>query len=172
MYRAPELFNQEVEMATDAGRRRRAKDRYDLASWLTAKREHTGPKERIALDRAVRTDPPGLVSDRDRVHGEDPVMRRISRDTVHNALKDMLDHDPAVLSARWPNGQLVVEIRLSEGARLFWNHESRSEPVTTTKTDGELAALMQREKLWNAEEIPERLREISLERQKPLSDRL
>ena len=168
MYTAAELARQKIEMATESGRRRRAKDRYDIAWWLRNHVEHVAPEQRLALDTALERDPM-LANAWDNDHRRDRIMRRIDSEAVHDALTTALERDPAVLQRRWPEGQLQIRVAMRGGADLTWRCRPQDEttlPIATFNHDRDLEQFMVRMRLWSPEEVPELLQELTLERQR------
>ena len=168
MYKAQELARQKIEMATEPGRRRRAKDRYDITWWLRNRPECVAPEQRIALDRALRGRSE-LKEKWDETHPKDRIMQRTNGATVHDALMRTLDCDPVVLGDRSPDGTLHINIHMTGGATLAWQEnpetKERSE-IATLGSDNELETFMVRMGLWKQEEIPKLLKELTLERER------
>ena len=172
MYTARELARQKIEMATEPGRRRRSKDRYDIAWWLRTHIEHIEPEQRIALDEALRTEAT-LMNAWDNDHRTDRIMHRIKNTDVNDALMAALDRDPLVLQQRWPEGHLQIGIGVKAGATLTWNRSAEDTtaplPVGTFNTDRELETFMTRMRVWTPQEAPEMLKELTLERVRALA---
>ena len=171
MYKPEQLAQQKFEMATEPGRRRRGKDRYDIAWWLRTRVECVNHAQRVALDQALRFNH-DLKRRWDESHARDPVMSRISPDTVHDALMLVLDCDPVVLQHRWPQGQLTVDIKLAAGATLWWGRETerpRTDAIADFATDHELETFMIRMGIWDRSEVPKRLQELNMERQNAIA---
>lgn len=167
MYKPEQLAQQKIEMATEPGRRRRGKDRYDIAWWLRTRTECVNYAQRVALDQTLRSDNE-LKRRWDESHARDRVMSRTSSDTVHDALVLALDCDPMVLQDRWPEGQLTVEIKLAGGAALWWGREAespRTEAIVEFESDRELEMYMVRMGLWEQREVPKMLQALTKERQ-------
>ena len=168
MYNAHELIRQKIEMATEPGRRRRAKDRYDIAWWLRNRPECVAPEQRVALDRALRGTSE-LKEKWDETHPKDRIMQRINSATVHDALMRTLDCDPVVLWDRSPDGTLHINIHMTGGATLAWQEEPETEErseIATLGSDNELETFMVQMGLWEQKEVPERLKELTLERER------
>lgn len=170
MYAAPTLVRQKFEMTHLPAHRLRAKDRYDIAWWLTEHTEHVPPALRIALDRALRASP-ALREGWDENHRGDDILRVIEPDTVHTVLTNALDHDPAVLQDRWPEGSLTLHIDEGPATRLTWScgNDIRDETfVASFDNDQGLERFMRAFGLWQPDDVPELLKEITLERQRAI----
>ena len=157
MYTAAELARQKIAMAVEPGRRRRAKDRFDIAWWLRTHIEHIPPQQRIALDHALRTDP-GLRAAWDAQHASDETMNRVDARTVHDALTAALDRDPAVRAQREPEGRLRIEMSRQGTAQVLWTNPAAQRAPTALATfdnHAELETFMVRMGLWTPDQARE-----------------
>ena len=167
MYSAAELARQKIEMVTKPGGRRRGRDRYDIAWWLLNRVDVVPQELRIALDEAIRTDRM-LKSEWDQNHTLDRILRRVSKEAVHDALRTALDTDPAVLKHRWPDGTLHVRVHPVEGATVEWQRtpdETTTTRVAELENDSALEDFMVQMELWKHEEVPARTHALQWERQ-------
>ena len=170
MYRAPTLVAQKFAMITLPEHRLRAKDRYDIAWWLTEKIEHVAPSHRITLDEQLR-ESPALQAGWDRNHRTDRILRGVDPDVIQTVLTATLDRDPAVLQRRWPDGNLILDVDAGPATSLTWccNNEHADElPIAEFRNDQELERFMRRLDLWQPKDVPEQLKELTLERQRAI----
>jgi len=166
MYRPHTLAQQKIDMATQPGRRRRARDRYDIAWWLHTHVEHVPSDARILLDQTLHRDPE-LRRLWDANHQLDPLMRSLNTDSVHDALTHALNCDPVVLQHRHPDGKLAVELHASDGARLLWERHPRDRQpalLADLHTDAELASYMTRFWLWSPDDVSKQLQALTTQR--------
>ena len=159
MYTARELARQKIEMATEPGRRRRAKDRYDIAWWLHNGIEHIAPELRTELDRALRAD--ALIAVQwDTQHRRSEMLNRIESTVVHDALMTALDRDPAVLKERWPDGRLTMSVHAKNPTEVTWQREPPKPSqlaIGSFTNDDELASFMLRMGLRSERDTPKLL---------------
>lgn len=167
MYAAPILAAQKIAMATEPGRRRRARDRYDITWWLHNHIEAVNPQQRIALDQAIRNDP-RLSEEWHARHGKDPIISRVDSNTVNDALRLALDRDPVILADRYPEGNLNIEANPTEGIELQWRHgpdSNRTDDIAQFDTDRDFEQYMIQMQIWRPDEIPEVLEELTRKRE-------
>ena len=119
VYRPDELVRQKMALAVDPKERRRGRDRYDLAWWLTNRMECAAPSDRVALDQALSQNP-NLQAAWDRSHRKDAILSRVPPKAVQAALDAALASDPIVLLSRHPQGSVIIDASMQEGCRLFW----------------------------------------------------
>ena len=166
MYSAGELARQKVEMAIEPGRRRRAKDRYDITWWLHNHIEHVRPGLRAELDEALREDR-SLRSRWEADHARNATMRRVNAASVRDALVTALDRDPAALERRWPLGGMEIHTHARTGATIGWRTQPQDgalRPIATCDSDAEVAQFMRQMQLLDPREIPELLKQLTQER--------
>ena len=166
MYTATELARQKVEMATKPGRRRRAKDRYDITWWLHNQIEQVKPRWRVELDEALREDR-YLRSQWEADHARNATMRRVNAANVHDALVTALDRDPAALERRWPLGGMEIHTHIRSGAAIAWRTQPQDGallPIATCDSDGDVGEFMRQMQILDPRDIPELLKELTLER--------
>lgn len=164
--RASILAEQKLALAGLPEPRLWAKDRYDIAWWLTQGIEHVPPQLRTELDRTLR-DHPEIRTEWDRKHRVDPVTQRTDPRWVHRTLTSALDHDAAVLVGREPGSSLELNVGRNAGGMLTWlrTPDDREPRVLARFTnDQDLQRYMTAYGLWSQRDVPERLRELQAER--------
>ena len=165
-YRPDVLAKQKLALAGLPEARLRAKDRYDIAWWLTHQIGSVPPGLRIDLDQTLR-DGPGIRIEWDRKHERDPITQRIEPATVHDTLASALDHDPAVLVAREPGSSLELHVGRNAGGVLRWMRAPDDpEPRVLGRfaNDQDVQRYMTAYGLWHEREVPEVLRSLQAER--------
>lgn len=162
MYRPEILIEQKAMMACDTGVRRRAKDRYDLAWWLTTYPEHASTRARIELDRSMRSDPK-LRQSWDQTHEIDPILRDTSAQTIHSVLETALQRDPVVLMARDPQGRLTARKNDQGDIELAWKHGDHKAPIGTFADLPGIEQHMIKYKAWSPEDAHTELHAIANE---------
>ena len=166
MYRAPMLFAQELEMLDLPASRVRAKDRYDLAWWLNQHIDQIDKPQRVALARRL-AERPDLIAAWNENQQRDGVMKRADANTVQTIMRGELDLDPAVLEDHLPNGDVDIWVYSGGGSMVQWNCNNDAKDtirLASFENDRDLETFMRRVKLWTEKEIPERLKELSIER--------
>ena len=128
VYRPDELVRQKMALAIDPKERRRGRDRYDLAWWLTNRMECAAPSDRIALSHAL-SESSILQEAWDRSHRKDAILSRVPPQAVQAALDAALASNPIVLLSRHPQGSVTIDASMQEGCRLLW----RDEPHATKR---------------------------------------
>ena len=165
-YRPDVLAKQKLALAALPEPRLRAKDRYDIAWWLTHQIGSVPPGLRTDLDQTLR-DGPGIRIEWDRKHECDPITQRIEPATVHDTLASALDHDPAVLVAREPGSSLELHVGRNAGGVLRWMRAPDDpEPRVLGRfaNDQDVQRYMTAYGLWHEREVPELLRSLQAER--------
>ena len=121
VYRPEELVRQKMALAIDPMERRRARDRYDLAWWLTNRMECVAPSDRVDLDRAL-SQGTALQDAWDLSHRKDAILSRVPSEDVQAALDAALASDPIVLLSRHSQGSVTIDASMQEGCGLFWQN--------------------------------------------------
>ena len=165
-YRPGILAEQKLALAALPEPRLRAKDRYDIAWWLTHGIEHVPPQLRTDLDQTLR-DRPEIRGEWDRKHRLDAVTQRIDPMSVHRTLTTALDHDPVVLVRRQPGSSLELNVGLNAGGQLTWQRTPDDrEPRLLARfaNDQDVQRYMTAYGIWDRRDVPERIRELQAER--------
>ncbi len=171
MYRAESLVTQKFALIELPDHRLRAKDRYDIAWWLTEHMEAVSPQQRIRLSETLRQRPE--LRDRwDHDHRRHDDLNTLNPDVVHQAITSTLARDPAVLHARWPDGHLRLDLTATSHTSLAWVHgdqQQNIQPIAELSGNHQLEQFMTAYGIWQPADVPARLREIALERQRAIT---
>ena len=119
VYRPEELARQKMALAIDPMERQRARDRYDLAWWLTNRMECVAPSDRVDLDCAL-SQSTALQEAWDLSHRKDAILSRVPSEDVQAALDAALASDPIVLLSRHSQGSITIDASMQEGCHLLW----------------------------------------------------
>lgn len=171
MYRAESLVVQKFALIDLPDHRLRAKDRYDIAWWLTEHMDAVPPQQRIRLDDIIRQRPQ-LRNRWDRDHQRHDDLNTLNPDIIHQAIISTLDRDPAVLHTRWPDGHLRLDLSATSHTGLAWvygDQQQNIQPIAELSGNHQLEQFMTAYGIWQPAEVPARLREIAHKRQRAIT---
>ena len=165
-YRPEILAEQKLALTALPEARLRAKDRYDIAWWLTHRIADVPPPLRVALDETLR-ERPGMRDEWDRKHRLDAITRRVNPAAVQHALTTALEQDPVVLVKRVPGSNLVLQVGRQAGGVLTWRRTADDpEPRVLGRfaNDQDVQRYMTAYGVWQERDVPELLRSLQAER--------
>ncbi|MCY3856682.1 MAG: nucleotidyl transferase AbiEii/AbiGii toxin family protein [Rhodospirillales bacterium] len=165
-YRPEILAEQKLALTALPEPRLRAKDRYDIAWWLTRRIADVLPPLRVELDKTLR-ERPGMLDEWDRKHRLDVVTRRVDPATVRHALTTALEQGPVVLVKRVPRSDLVLQVGRNAGGVLTWRRTPDApEPRVLGRfaNDQDVQRYMTAYGIWQQRDVPALLRSLQVER--------
>ena len=171
MYKPEQLAQQKIEKAAQPGRRRRGKDRYNIAWWLRTRVECVNHAQRVALDQTLRFDH-DLIEKMGREprprSGDEP--DQSGRGTRRTDARTRLR--PGGAATPMATRAIDGRHKLGGGAALWWGREAerpRTDAIADFAMDHELEMFMIRVGIWDRSEVPEKLRELTMERQRSIA---